>query len=145
MRFVCRDGYKEAEKAALDPLQPPSTMPLVRAPRAKLVLTAAFAAMSQHAGVLAAAGSHKPAFMGSPPLFLGGNKQMRLAPHRTMRSSSAACSASASATTSAVGEVAEPVARQEPVRSEYHGFVRDDPFHWMKDDNWQQVRLFHAL
>jgi hypothetical protein len=44
-----------------------------------------------------------------------------------------------------VGEVAEPVARQEPVRSEYHGFVRDDPFHWMKDDNWQQVRLFHAL
>ncbi|KAJ1496324.1 prolyl oligopeptidase, partial [Baffinella frigidus] len=122
-------------------------MPLtttVRGPRAKLVLAAAFAAMSQRAGVLAAMGSPKSAaFMGTPPLAfqkmrLGGH-QRGPGLHRTMRSSSAACSAAAAAAAAVAGEVNEPVARQEPVRSEYHGFVRDDPYHWMKDDNWQQV------
>jgi len=32
-----------------------------------------------------------------------------------------------------------PVAKREPVTFEQVGRVRSDPYHWMKDENWQQV------
>lgn len=32
-----------------------------------------------------------------------------------------------------------PIAKREPVTIEQVGRTRTDPYHWMKDDNWQQV------
>ena len=32
-----------------------------------------------------------------------------------------------------------PIAKREPVTTEQVGRTRSDPYHWMKDDNWQKV------
>ncbi|MEM8797008.1 MAG: S9 family peptidase [Pseudomonadota bacterium] len=32
-----------------------------------------------------------------------------------------------------------PVAEKRPVESTHHGISRDDPYHWLKADNWQEV------
>jgi hypothetical protein len=111
--------------------------------KSRLVLAATVASVSQRTGVFAFNAWPKAAFMGAPPLLHVPQLRVGSFPrgpktHRGISSSPVVCSASASG--SLAGSAAEPVARQEPVKSEYHGFVREDPFHWMKDDNWQQAR-----
>ncbi|NRA30535.1 MAG: S9 family peptidase, partial [Parvularculaceae bacterium] len=32
-----------------------------------------------------------------------------------------------------------PIAEKRPHTINQHGEVRDDPYHWMRDDNWQEV------
>jgi oligopeptidase B len=34
---------------------------------------------------------------------------------------------------------APPVADEHPIETEMHGDLRIDPYHWLKDENWQQV------
>ena len=36
-------------------------------------------------------------------------------------------------------ELAAPIAKREPVTIEQVGRTRVDPYHWLKDDNWQEV------
>lgn len=42
-------------------------------------------------------------------------------------------------TAPAVPDIKPPVAKREPVAIEQVGRTRTDPYHWMKDDNWQDV------
>ena len=32
-----------------------------------------------------------------------------------------------------------PIAKQLPHRTTHHGITRDDPYHWLRADNWQEV------
>ncbi len=62
-------------------------------------------------------------------------RPLRLAPHSN---GAMVTTCAASNGPAAVGR--GPLAREEKVTHSYHGYVREDPYSWMKDDNWQQVK-----